>query len=69
MPAGARSDEMQQLGYTAAIETAWIDGTFGYFGFANRELVLLNGSKGSEERRKDLLKRAYRAGFGLQAAT
>lgn len=66
VPAGARSDEMEELGYTSAIETAWIGGTFGYFGFANRELILLNGSKGSEARREALLKRAYRAGASLE---
>ncbi|MFK7753684.1 MAG: NAD(P)H-dependent oxidoreductase [Sedimentitalea sp.] len=68
VPAGARSDEMQDLGYTSAIETAWIDGTFGYFGFTNRELILLNGSKGSKERRKNLLERAYDAGVHLKSA-
>ena len=67
VPAGARSDEMEQLGYRAAIETAWINGTFGYFGFVNRELVLLNGSKGSDIRREALLKRAYQAGASLKA--
>ena len=65
VPAGARSDEMVQQGYSSAIETAWIDGTFGYFGFVNRELFLLNGSKGSKARRKKLLKRAYDAGACL----
>ena len=69
VPAGARSDEMQDLGYTSAIETAWINGTFGYFGFTNRELILLNGSKGSKARRDSLLKRAYEAGAGLTEAT
>ena len=66
VPAGARSDEMEELGYNASIKTAWIDGTFGYFGFVNRELVLLNGSKGSDERRTALLKRAYQVGASLK---
>lgn len=66
VPAGARSDEMDELGYTSAIETAWINGTFGYFGFTNRELILLNGSKGSKSRRENLLKRAHDAGAGLK---
>ena len=65
IPAGARSDEMEELGYKASLETAWIDGTLGYFGFVNRELVLLNGSKGSDERRAALLKRAYQVGASL----
>ena len=67
VPAGARSDEMNDLGYRTAVETAWLDGTFGYFGFAKRELILLNGSKGSDARRDALLKRAYHAGAALQA--
>ncbi|WP_390912512.1 NAD(P)H-dependent oxidoreductase [Pseudosulfitobacter sp. SM2401] len=66
VPAGARSDEMEELGYKTAIETAWIDGTFGYFGFVNRELVLLNGSKGSDARRDALLQRAFQAGVSLK---
>jgi len=69
VPAGARSDEMEKLGYTAALETAWIDGTFGYFGFVNRELVLLNGSTGSEQRRAALLERAYQTGASLNLPT
>ena len=65
IPAGARSDEMEQEGYTAALETAWIKGTFGYFGFSNRRLELLHGSTGSLARRKALLRRAYDLGAGL----
>jgi len=67
VPAGARSDEMEEEGYTQALETAWMRGTFGYFGFARRDLVLLQGSKGSEARRKALLERAYQAGVSLEA--
>jgi NAD(P)H dehydrogenase (quinone) len=62
IPAGARSDEMETLGYTNAIDTAWIKGTLGYFGFTNRTLHILNGSKGSPERRENLLLRAFKAG-------
>lgn len=65
VPAGASSTEMAQSGYTDALNTAWINGTFGYFGFSNRELVLLNGSKGSEPRRKALLEKAYTCGLNL----
>ncbi|MEM8777098.1 MAG: NAD(P)H-dependent oxidoreductase [Pseudomonadota bacterium] len=66
VPAGASSIEMEKHGYRAAIETAWMDGTFGYFGFTNRELVLLNGSKGSDVRRDALLRRAYQVGMSLK---
>lgn len=65
VPAGARSDEMQDQGYAAALETAWTKGTFGYFGFSPRKIKLLNGSTGSETRRKALLKSAYEIGFTL----
>jgi len=65
IPAGARSDEMENEGYLAALEAAWIKGTFGYFGFTRRKLEVLNGSKGSAERRKALLERAYEVGFIL----
>ena len=64
-PAGARSDEMADDGYADAIETDWIKGTFGYFGWNPRKLEILNGSTGSEERRKWLLERAYQIGLGL----
>ena len=65
IPAGARSDEMTEKGYTDAIEIAWIKGTFGYFGFTQRELILLNGSTGSDARRAALLDKAYQAGLTL----
>lgn len=62
VPAGARSDEMEEKGYTSALETAWIKGTLGYFGLTNRELVLLNGATGSVARRQALLERARNVG-------
>ncbi|MFK7746664.1 MAG: NAD(P)H-dependent oxidoreductase [Roseobacter sp.] len=66
VPSGAKSDEMEARGYTAALETAWINGTFGYFGFTQRTLKLLHGSKGSTKRRTALLHEAYQTGFDLQ---
>ncbi|WP_127112264.1 NAD(P)H-dependent oxidoreductase [Shimia sediminis] len=65
VPAGARSDEMAEKGYASALETAWIDGTFGYFGFSPRRLELLYGSTGSPERRQGLLQRSHEIGLGL----
>ncbi|MET1410994.1 NAD(P)H-dependent oxidoreductase [Roseibium sp. HPY-6] len=62
IPAGARSDEMEERGYLAALETAWIQGTFGYFGFSPRRLELLCGSEGSPERRAQLLDQSFQAG-------
>ncbi|MFK7837648.1 MAG: NAD(P)H-dependent oxidoreductase [Sulfitobacter sp.] len=66
VPAGARSDEMLELGYAKAIETSWMHGTFGYFGFTPRHIELLCGSKGSDARRATLLQRAYDTGFALR---
>ncbi|MEZ5912577.1 MAG: NAD(P)H-dependent oxidoreductase [Paracoccaceae bacterium] len=67
IPAGARSDETAKQGYQAALETTWLGGTFGYFGFSPRKLELLCGATGSEKRRKALLERSYRAGLDLAA--
>lgn len=65
IPAGARSDEMETEGYLAALETAWIQGTFGYFGFSRRKLEMLCGSTGSDARREALLNKAHQTGFTL----
>ncbi|QUJ76887.1 NAD(P)H-dependent oxidoreductase [Sulfitobacter albidus] len=67
VPAGARSDEMAALGQTRALETAWIEGTFGYFGLADRRLELLCGARGSDARRAGLLDRAEAVGRELRA--
>lgn len=67
VPAGARSDEIADGGYLDAMQTAWIDGTFGYFGFSPRKLELLCGSTGSSERRKALLDKSYQIGLTLPA--
>jgi len=65
VPAGARSDEMENNGYLAALETAWIKGTFGYFGFSPRKLEVLYGSTGSAKRRQSLLEQSYHRGLTL----
>jgi len=65
VPAGARSDEMEEKGYRTALETAWIKGTFGYFGLSPRKLELLCGSDGSPERRAVLLERSFQAGANV----
>lgn len=69
VPAGARSDEMEQEGYTAALETAWTQGTFGYFGISPRRIQLLCGSTGSADRRENLFKRCHEAGLTLPPPT
>jgi len=65
VPAGARSDEMEEKGYRTALETAWIKGTFGYFGLSPRKLELLCGSDGSPERRAVLLERSFQVGANV----
>ena len=65
VPAGANSDEMQREGYTQSLETAWTQGTFGYFGFSPRRLELLCGSTGSQPRREALLRRCHDCGVSL----
>ncbi|MDU8943998.1 NAD(P)H-dependent oxidoreductase [Ovoidimarina sediminis] len=65
IPAGARSDEMQADGNEAALDTAWIRGTFGYFGLSPRRLELLHGATGSATRRAALLDRCYHIGNTL----
>lgn len=67
VPAGARSDAMQAEGYMQALETAWMQGTFGYFGLCPRRLEVLCGATGSAARREALLLRAHRAGAELRA--
>lgn len=65
VPAGARSDEMEAEGHTAALYTAWNKGTFGYFGLSPRRLELLHGSNGSAQRRQELLARSHHLGLTL----
>ena len=65
VPAGARSDDVADEGYLAALETIWIKGTFGFFGFSPRHLEILYGSTGSPSRREALLERSYTAGVKL----
>ena len=66
IPAGARSDEIEANGHLTSLETAWMEGTFGFFGFSPRRLELLCGSQGSEARRKALLDRSFEIGLTLQ---
>jgi NAD(P)H dehydrogenase (quinone) len=65
VPAGARSDEIAAKGYLKALQTTWIEGTFGYFGFSPRKLELLCGATGSAQRRDELLAKSYEIGLRL----
>lgn len=65
IPAGARSDEVDQEGYGQSLNTAWIKGTFGYFGWSPRQMELLCGSTGSLGRRRALLDRCHKIGLTL----
>ncbi|MEP4768055.1 MAG: NAD(P)H-dependent oxidoreductase [Roseibium sp.] len=66
VPAGARSDEIEDEGYRLALETAWMKGTFGYFGLSPRKLELLCGANGSARRRQAHLERSYQIGLKLR---
>ncbi|MEM6621737.1 MAG: NAD(P)H-dependent oxidoreductase [Pseudomonadota bacterium] len=61
VPAGVSPDSMGKGGYTAALETLWIDGTFGYFGM-DAALHVLHGATGRPERRLQHLELAYGLG-------
>ena len=65
VPAGARSDQIEDAGYLQAMQTAWEQGTFGYFGLRPYQLELLCGSTGSDARRADLLARCYDLGLNI----
>ncbi|MDF1751081.1 MAG: hypothetical protein P1V34_19640 [Alphaproteobacteria bacterium] len=65
IPAGTRSDEMDDAGYRSALKTAWMKGTFGYFGFSPRKLELLCGSTRSSRRRQTLLEKSHQIGLDL----
>ncbi|MFY0616603.1 NAD(P)H-dependent oxidoreductase [Shimia sp.] len=62
IPAGARSDEIRDEGYLAALETSWMQGTFGYFGFSPRRMEMLYGATGSATRREALLEQSFHCG-------
>jgi NAD(P)H dehydrogenase (quinone) len=65
VPAGAKSETVEEKGYKQALETLWLGGTFGYFGFSPRRLELLCGSTGSDARRAALLEQSFRVGSEL----
>ena len=65
VPAGGKSDEIEKEGYAQSLETAWTQGTFGYFGWSPRRMELLCGATGSLERRRGLLDRCHKIGLTL----
>lgn len=68
VPAGMRSNNERQRPYVSALEAMWLQGTFGYFGFSPREMKILYGATGSDERRAGLLEECYAAGLHMPAA-
>jgi len=48
-----------------AMDTIWKTGTLGYFGFTEKQFYYLQGSTGSNTRRKGLLETAYNAGLNI----
>lgn len=67
VPAGTSEARARDTGQLAALETAWMQGTFGYFGLSPRRLQILYGANGSEERRQRLLSDCFATGQALCA--
>lgn len=65
IPAGASPQSWKPHGFQEAMETIWETGTLGYMGITDKRVHFLNGSEGSEERRKGLLDRAYQIGLEI----
>ena len=65
VPAGQSPQGMAVGGYEAAMETLWMKGTCGYFGFSPRKLAFLYGATGSAPRRERLLEQAWEIGNTL----
>lgn len=65
VPAGGRSEDVINNGYLAALESVWLKGTFGYFGFSPRRLDILYGTTGSLQRREALFEESYYTGLTL----
>lgn len=67
IPAGANPNAWQPY---AEIEKSmfniWKTGTLGYFGFKHKQINVLNGSTGSDNRRHIILERAYEAGIKIK---
>jgi len=68
MPAGANPENWKPYGFQEAMETIWETGTLGYMGITDKRIHFLNGSDGSDERRKGLLDKAYQIGLEIGEA-
>lgn len=67
IPAGVNPNAWQPYAEVEkSMLTIWKTGTLGYFGFKDKQIHFLNGSTGSDERRKELLERAYLAGLRVK---
>lgn len=66
IPAGANPNKWEPYEeIEKSMIRIWETGTLGYFGFKEKHTHVLNGSTGSDERRKTLLERAYQAGLEI----
>lgn len=67
VPAGANPEGWEPYErIEQAMREIWCTGTLGYFGFTTKDVHILNGSTGSQQRRERLLERAYQAGLQIQ---
>lgn len=65
IPAGGNPDHWTPHGLDQAMEVIWKTGTMGYFGLSNKHIHFLNGSEGSDARRKGILQKAFEIGAAL----
>lgn len=66
IPAGGNPEHWTPYGLGEAMDSIWRVGTMGYFGLSDKRIHVLNGSEGSDGRRKALLQRAYDIGAALE---
>lgn len=65
IPAAANPDNWEDHNFENVMDTIWRTGTLGFMGITDKRLHFLNGSEGSEDRRKRLLEKAYQAGLDV----
>jgi len=68
VPAGANPENWKPYDLEKAMDTIWRTSTMGVMGITDKRLHFLNGSEGSDERRKGLLDKAYQIGLEVGEA-
>jgi len=67
VPAGANPENWKPYDLEHAMDTIWRTSTMGVMGITDKRLHFLNGSDGSDNRRKGLLDKAHEIGLGIGA--